>query len=217
MVPRRRSADTCTIVFPKRHSPAITPPFMIFRPGDACADCTAVQRRAPSTAVVHCRQRAQPRPGKPTPPEWAARRSPGQRTRTVGHVGGDPLYCGCRHVLRCADVAATLSRRYRSDIAATGAVPLMLVLSTICPTVAGEALQDRHVDLRPCVLSDGGRVTVLPAAHPGGSPVPASWSVDSSQGGTAEDMWVQQAPGGSAVRPRASTGPSSWGPLRACP
>jgi uncharacterized circularly permuted ATP-grasp superfamily protein len=38
-----------------------------------------------------------------------------------------------------------------------------LVLLSTCPTVVDGRLEDRHVDLRPCVLSDGTSVTVLPA------------------------------------------------------
>lgn len=63
------------------------------------------------------------------------------------------------------------------------------VLLSTCPTLVDGALVPRPVDLRPCVLSDGREVTVLPggltrvALDPGGL-------VNCSQGGAAKDTWV---------------------------
>jgi uncharacterized circularly permuted ATP-grasp superfamily protein len=74
------------------------------------------------------------------------------------------------------------------------------------PTLAGERLGPRHVDLRPFAVNDGERVWVLPGgltrvALPRGSLV-----VNSSQGGGSKDTWV--------LAPESSTPPertvASW-------
>lgn len=51
-------------------------------------------------------------------------------------------------------------------------------------------LEDRHVDLRPCVLSDGTTVTVLPGGLTRVAPRPGELVVNCSQGGAAKDTWV---------------------------
>jgi len=65
-----------------------------------------------------------------------------------------------------------------------------LVLLSTCPTVVGGRLEDRHVDLRPCVLSDGTSVTVLPGGLTRVAPRPGELVVNCSQGGAAKDTWV---------------------------
>jgi uncharacterized circularly permuted ATP-grasp superfamily protein len=62
-------------------------------------------------------------------------------------------------------------------------------LSTV-PTMIGDAIAPRHVDLRPFAVNDGNDVWVLPGgltrvALPAGSLV-----VNSSQGGGSKDTWV---------------------------
>jgi uncharacterized circularly permuted ATP-grasp superfamily protein len=62
-------------------------------------------------------------------------------------------------------------------------------LSTV-PTLVGDRLRPRHVDLRPFAVNDGTRVSVLPGgltrvALPEGALV-----VNSSQGGGSKDTWV---------------------------
>jgi uncharacterized circularly permuted ATP-grasp superfamily protein len=62
-------------------------------------------------------------------------------------------------------------------------------LSTV-PTLVGDAIAPRHVDLRPFAVNDGDDVWVLPGgltrvALPAGSLV-----VNSSQGGGSKDTWV---------------------------
>ncbi|MBB5872826.1 putative circularly permuted ATP-grasp superfamily protein [Allocatelliglobosispora scoriae] len=62
-------------------------------------------------------------------------------------------------------------------------------LSTV-PTLIGESLRPRHVDLRPFAVNDGNKVWVLPGgltrvALPEGALV-----VNSSQGGGSKDTWV---------------------------
>jgi len=65
-----------------------------------------------------------------------------------------------------------------------------LVLLSTCPTVVDGRLEDRHVDLRPCVLSDGTSVTVLPGGLTRVAPRPGELVVNCSQGGAAKDTWV---------------------------
>ena len=62
-------------------------------------------------------------------------------------------------------------------------------LSTV-PTLIGDTIAPRHVDLRPFAVNDGNDVWVLPGgltrvALPEGSLV-----VNSSQGGGSKDTWV---------------------------
>ena len=70
-----------------------------------------------------------------------------------------------------------------------------LVLLSTCPTVVDGRLEDRHVDLRPCVLSDGTSVTVLPGGLTRVAPRAGELVVNCSQGGAAKDTWVVDPPG----------------------
>ena len=83
-------------------------------------------------------------------------------------------------------------------------------LSTV-PTLIGDAIRPRHVDLRPFAVNDGDDVWVLPGgltrvALPAGSLV-----VNSSQGGGSKDTWVlagERRPAAPAPAPaRESHGP----------
>jgi uncharacterized circularly permuted ATP-grasp superfamily protein len=69
-----------------------------------------------------------------------------------------------------------------------------LVLLSTCPTVVDGRLEDRHVDLRPCVLSDGTSVTVLPGGLTRVAPRPGDLVVNCSQGGAAKDTRVVDRP-----------------------
>ncbi len=64
------------------------------------------------------------------------------------------------------------------------------VLLSTCPTVVDGRLEDRHVDLRPCVLSDGESVTVLPGGLTRVAAAAGELVVNCSQGGVAKDTWV---------------------------
>jgi uncharacterized circularly permuted ATP-grasp superfamily protein len=62
-------------------------------------------------------------------------------------------------------------------------------LSTV-PTMAGENVAPRHVDLRPFAINDGNDVWVLPGGLTRVALVEGSLVVNSSQGGGSKDTWV---------------------------
>jgi uncharacterized circularly permuted ATP-grasp superfamily protein len=65
----------------------------------------------------------------------------------------------------------------------------MLGLSRV-PTIAGDALEGRHVDLRPYVLYGGDDIFVLPGGLTRVALKKGSCVVNSSQGGGSKDTWV---------------------------
>ena len=68
----------------------------------------------------------------------------------------------------------------------------MLALSTV-PTIVGDQLQPRHVDLRPFVLY-GKQIYVLPGGLTRVALQEGSMVVNSSQGGGSKDTWVLRSP-----------------------
>ena len=64
-----------------------------------------------------------------------------------------------------------------------------LSLSTV-PTFCGEELCDRHIDLRPYVLSGAGVVNFAPGGLTRVALREGSMIVNSSQGGGSKDTWV---------------------------
>ncbi|HSY14795.1 MAG TPA: circularly permuted type 2 ATP-grasp protein [Jatrophihabitantaceae bacterium] len=81
-------------------------------------------------------------------------------------------------------------------------------LSTV-PTLVGDKLAPRHVDLRPFAVNDGNDVWVLPGgltrvALPEGSLV-----VNSSQGGGSKDTWVLAGPRAEAAPAVAKAAPAA--------
>lgn len=62
-------------------------------------------------------------------------------------------------------------------------------LSTV-PTLAGDALRPRHVDLRPFAVNDGHDVWVLPGGLTRVALAEGQLVVNSSQGGGSKDTWV---------------------------
>jgi uncharacterized circularly permuted ATP-grasp superfamily protein len=62
-------------------------------------------------------------------------------------------------------------------------------LSTV-PTLAGDAIEGRHVDLRPFAVNDGDDVWVLPGGLTRVALKKGSLVVNSSQGGGSKDTWV---------------------------
>lgn len=89
-------------------------------------------------------------------------------------------------------------RAVRADPASWVAQELV-ALST-CPTVVAERLVDRLVDLRPCVLSTGSDVRVLPGGVSRVTMGAGQLVVNLSQGGAAKDTWVVDGPANSAAR-----------------
>lgn len=64
----------------------------------------------------------------------------------------------------------------------------MLALSTV-PTLCGDALEGRHVDLRPYILF-GEDIYIVPGGLTRVALVKGSLVVNSSQGGGSKDTWV---------------------------
>jgi uncharacterized circularly permuted ATP-grasp superfamily protein len=84
---------------------------------------------------------------------------------------------------------------------------------SMVPTLIGNRLRGRHVDLRPFAVNDGDKIWVLPGgltrvALPEGALV-----VNSSQGGGSKDTWVLAHPGEPtpAPRPRMASDPRDSG------
>jgi uncharacterized circularly permuted ATP-grasp superfamily protein len=79
-----------------------------------------------------------------------------------------------------------------------------LVRLSTCPTLAGERLEPRHVDLRPYVLM-GATQTVVPGGLTRVALRPGSLVVNSSQGGGSKDTWIVDVPSdteeGAGARP----------------
>ena len=102
---------------------------------------------------------------------------------------------GGRGVTVMPRATADRRRQVRAEVLRAPAdwVAQELVLLSTCPTVVDGRLEDRHVDLRPCVLSDGTSVTVLPGGLTRVAPRPGELVVNCSQGGAAKDTWVLDA------------------------
>ncbi|MBX6391276.1 MAG: circularly permuted type 2 ATP-grasp protein, partial [Frankia sp.] len=80
----------------------------------------------------------------------------------------------------------------RRDILADprGWIAQPVVKLSTSPTLAGDRLGPRHVDLRPFAVNDGNRVWVLPGGLTRVAQVRGSLVVNSSQGGGSKDTWV---------------------------
>ncbi len=81
-----------------------------------------------------------------------------------------------------------LRERLRADPRGWIAQPVV-ALSTV-PTLIGEELAPRHVDLRPFAVNDGEDVWVLPGGLTRVALGEATLVVNSSQGGGSKDTWV---------------------------
>ncbi len=68
------------------------------------------------------------------------------------------------------------------------------------PTVIGDALEGRHVDLRPYILCGPDEVWVLPGGLTRVALRKGSLVVNSSQGGGSKDTWVAAEPGQTVAR-----------------
>jgi uncharacterized circularly permuted ATP-grasp superfamily protein len=86
---------------------------------------------------------------------------------------------------------AAFAAKLKADPAGFIAQPT-LDLST-CPTLDGDEVQPRHVDLRPFVLTGANGVKVVPGGLTRVALTPGSLVVNSSQGGGTKDTWVAGA------------------------
>ncbi|ALG86485.1 hypothetical protein ACH46_00545 [Gordonia phthalatica] len=86
------------------------------------------------------------------------------------------------------DELAELSAKIRANPRGWIAQPV-IALSTN-PTVVGDELRPRHVDLRPFAVNDGESVWVLPGGLTRVALNEGSLVVNSSQGGGSKDTWV---------------------------
>jgi uncharacterized circularly permuted ATP-grasp superfamily protein len=71
----------------------------------------------------------------------------------------------------------------------------LLALSRV-PTLVGDGLEGRHVDLRPYILHSGDDIFVLPGGLTRVALKKGSYVVNSSQGGGTKDTWVLAAEDG---------------------
>lgn len=105
--------------------------------------------------------------------------------KPVQGYGGKGIVFGPRATV---EELAVLRAQVLADPRGWVAQPL-LDLSTV-PTLVGDALVPRPVDLRPFVVNDGTRTTVAPAALTRVALAAGSLLVNSSQGGGSKDTWV---------------------------
>jgi uncharacterized circularly permuted ATP-grasp superfamily protein len=103
------------------------------------------------------------------------------------------------------DVRAAVLAAPRSWIAQP-----VVCLST-APTLVGDGLVPRHVDLRPFAVNDGDRIWVLPGGLTRVALVQGSLVVNSSQGGGSKDTWVLAEGGRPVVRHERSE--RWWAPV----
>lgn len=92
------------------------------------------------------------------------------------------------------DLRAEVERHPRAWIAQP------LVRFSTAPTWTGQALEPRHVDLRPFVVNDGERVWTLPGGLTRVALAEGGLVVNSSQGGGSKDTWVVGGPAGGVSR-----------------
>ena len=70
-----------------------------------------------------------------------------------------------------------------------------LALSS-CPTLCKDAIEPRHVDLRPFILTGAKETTIIPGGLTRVALNKGSLVVNSSQGGGTKDTWILEAKGG---------------------
>ncbi len=88
-----------------------------------------------------------------------------------------------------------------------------LVRFSTAPTWTGNALEPRHVDLRPFVVNDGERIWTLPGGLTRVALAEGGLVVNSSQGGGSKDTWVLGGtPVGTSRAPVTIRGPRIQGP-----
>ncbi len=105
--------------------------------------------------------------------------------KPVDGSGGKGIIIGPAASAEEIDAART---RLRQDPRGWIAQPVVQ-LSTV-PTLAGDVLRPRHVDLRPFAVNDGENVWVLPGGLTRVALAEGQLVVNSSQGGGSKDTWV---------------------------
>jgi len=131
--------------------------------------------------------------------------------KPVDGAGGKGLVVGPQASTRELD---RLAKRLRAEPRGWIAQPVVQ-LSTV-PTLAGDALAPRHVDLRPFAVNDGHDVWVLPGGLTRVALVEGSLVVNSSQGGGSKDTWVLAGERSRWAAPRSPATPTGdFSPLPA--
>ena len=130
--------------------------------------------------------------------------------KPVDGAGGNGLVIG--PAASRAELAA-LQRRLVENPRGWIAQPVVQ-LSTV-PTLSGDSIAPRHVDLRPFAVNDGNDVWVLPGGLTRVALVEGSLVVNSSQGGGSKDTWVLAGDRRPTVdvRQRAAAGPRDRTPM----
>jgi uncharacterized circularly permuted ATP-grasp superfamily protein len=105
--------------------------------------------------------------------------------KPVDGAGGKGLVIGPQASPR---QLATLRAQLKADPRGWIAQPVVQ-LSTV-PTLVGDEIAPRHVDLRPFAVNDGSDVWVLPGGLTRVALVEGSLVVNSSQGGGSKDTWI---------------------------
>jgi uncharacterized circularly permuted ATP-grasp superfamily protein len=105
--------------------------------------------------------------------------------KPVDGAGGKGLVVGPQ-----ADRAELDALRQRLIADPRGWIAQPVVQLSTVPTLAGDAIEGRHVDLRPFAVNDGDDVWVLPGGLTRVALKKGSLVVNSSQGGGSKDTWV---------------------------
>jgi uncharacterized circularly permuted ATP-grasp superfamily protein len=139
--------------------------------------------------------------------------------KPVDGAGGKGIVIGPQ---ASAETLATLRQAVAKD--PRGWIAQRPVALSTSPTLLGDRVAPRHIDLRPFAVNDGSEIWLLPGgltrvALPEGALV-----VNSSQGGGSKDTWVLAHPGDPAPAPRprmaaeprdAGSSPRDTGPAAA--
>jgi uncharacterized circularly permuted ATP-grasp superfamily protein len=122
--------------------------------------------------------------------------------KPVDGAGGKGIVIGPH-----ADEATLADLRRTVEADPRGWIAQRPVALSTSPTLIGERLAPRHIDLRPYAVNDGSDVWLLPGgltrvALPEGTLV-----VNSSQGGGSKDTWVLASSSSAPPRPRQVSAP----------
>ena len=102
-----------------------------------------------------------------------------------GEMGGEGVV-----IWRDADAATRERERARFERDPHGFVAQELVTLSVHPTVCGDRLEPRHVDLRPYAAVDDAGVHLLPGGLSRVALERGSMIVNSGQGGGVKDTWA---------------------------